>query len=86
MDKQHAHELLDRLNAGQLAAVGQLMEVMVDPVARAIGAAPLDDEPVTEHDRKRVREGREWFAKRGGKGIPMKDVLAEMGATLDEAR
>ncbi len=71
MDKQHAHQLLDQLDPGQLAAIGHLLEVMVDPVARAAGAASPDDEPVTEEERRRVREGKVWFANRGGKGIPI---------------
>jgi hypothetical protein len=86
MDKQHAHHLLDQLDAGQLTAIGHLLEVMVDPVARALAAAPPDDEPVTELDRQRFRKGRAWFAQRGGKGIPMEDILAEMGATRDDLR
>jgi hypothetical protein len=48
MDRQHAHQLLDQLDPGQLAAIGHLLEVMVDPVARAVAAAPRDDEPVSE--------------------------------------
>jgi hypothetical protein len=78
-DKQHVIELLDQLDAGQFAAVVHLLEVMADPVARAIAAAPLDDEPVTEEDRRRFQEGQNWFARRDGKGIPMADVLADFG-------
>jgi hypothetical protein len=48
MDRQHAHQLLDQLDPGQLAAIGHLLEVMVDPVACAVAAAPRDDEPVSE--------------------------------------
>jgi hypothetical protein len=86
MDKQHAHQLLDQLDPGQLAAIGHLLEVMVDPVARAVAAAPADDEPVTEEDRRRLREGKAWFAKRGGKGIPMEEVLAQTGIAPDDLR
>lgn len=86
MDKQHAHQLLDQLDPGQLAAIGHLLEVMVDPVARAVAAAPADDEPVTEEDRRRFREGKAWFAKRGGKGIPMEEVLAQTGIAPDDLR
>jgi hypothetical protein len=86
MDKQHAHQLLDQLDPGQLAAVGHLLEVMVDPIARSIAAAPPDDEHVTEEDRRRFHEGKAWFAKRGGKGIPMEEVLAQTDATLDDIR
>jgi hypothetical protein len=45
MDRQHAQQLLDQLDPGQLSAIGHLLEVMVDPVARAVAAAPADDEP-----------------------------------------
>ncbi|HEY1757011.1 MAG TPA: hypothetical protein VGG72_16675 [Bryobacteraceae bacterium] len=38
-----------------------------------------DDEPVTAEDRRRVSDGQTWFAKRGGEGIPMEEVLAEFG-------
>jgi hypothetical protein len=34
--KQHAHELVERLDAGQLDAVVRLLEVMIDPVARRL--------------------------------------------------
>jgi hypothetical protein len=73
-EKQQIHELIDRLAPGQVTAVRGLLEVMVDPAARAV-----DDEPVTEEDRRRLRDGQAWFAKRGGKGIPMEEVLAEFG-------
>ena len=65
-----AHELLGQLGPGKLAAVVQLLEVMIH-----------DDheEPVTDEDRRRFHEGQAWFAQRGGKGIPMEDVLAEFG-------
>jgi len=64
-----AHELLGQLGPSKLAAVVHLLEVMVQD----------DDEPVTEEDRRRFHEGQAWFEQRGGKGIPMEDVLAEFG-------
>jgi len=67
--------LLDQLDPGQFAAVSHLLEVMADPVARAVAAAPADDEPVTDEDRRRVRDGRTWFADRG-RGISMEEVIA----------
>ncbi len=65
-----AHELVGRLGPSKLAAVVQLLEVMINDD---------DDEPVTDEDRSRFHEGEAWFAQRGGKGIPMEDVLAEFG-------
>jgi len=84
MDKQHAHKLLDELDPGQLAAISHLLEVMVDPVARAVSAAPPDDEQATDEDRRRFQEGKAWFAKRGGKGIPLEDVIAQFDAVPDD--
>jgi hypothetical protein len=80
MDKQHAIELLDRLNAGQLSAVVHLPEVMSHPAQ----AARADDEPVTAEDARRIREGQEWFARRGGKGAPMSDLLPEFGPKAED--
>jgi hypothetical protein len=65
-----AHELLGQLNPGKLAAVVHLLEVMVHDE---------EEEAVTEEDRRRFHEGQAWFAQRGGKGIPMEDVLTEFG-------
>jgi hypothetical protein len=57
--RQHVHELIDRLPAPQLTAVARLLEVMVDPVALAIASAPIDDEPVSEEERRAVAEADE---------------------------
>lgn len=77
MDRQHAHQLLDRLDPGQFAAIGQLLAVMADPVTRVLLNAPPDDEPVTEKSRSRFQEGQVWFAQ--NEGTPMEDVLNELG-------
>ena len=67
-----AHELLGQLNPGKLAAVVHLLEVMVHD------DEPLSDpEPVSDEDRRRIRDGQAFFAD--GKGIPMEEVLAEFG-------
>jgi len=49
-EKQHAHQLIEQLPAHQLSAVVGLLEAMLDPVARKLAAAPIDDEPETEED------------------------------------
>ena len=68
-----AHELIGQLhNPGKLAAVVHLLEVMVHE----------GEEPVTEEDRRRYREGQAFFAS--GKGIPMTDVLADFGLKLED--
>jgi hypothetical protein len=66
--------VLDRLPPEKLGAVRSLLEVMIDGDA---------DEPATDEDR-RLRDGKAWFAQRGGHGIPMEEVLAEFGLTPED--
>jgi hypothetical protein len=73
-DKQHAHDLLERLGPGQLAAVVHLLETMVDP-----------DDELTEEDRRAVAASREYF-RNGGPGVSFEQVAAECGFTMDEIR
>jgi hypothetical protein len=84
-EKQHAHELIERLPESQIALAVRCLEFMLlDPVARAVATAPADDEPVTEQERQRFHNGPAWFQQRGGKGIPMDDVLAEFGLKAED--
>lgn len=86
-EKHHAHELVERLPDSQIATAVRFLEFMLlDPVARAVAAAPPDDEPVTEQDRRRLHTGQPWFAQRGGKGIPMEKALAEFGLKPEDFR
>lgn len=80
-EKQQAHELIERLAPSQVSAVVGLLQAMLDPVARAIADAPLDDEPVTEEERQALVRSEAWFEDRGGKGIPMEEDLADVGLT-----
>ena len=80
VEKDQVLGLLERLDGTQrTAAVSFIQFLLLDPVARAVAMAPPDDEPVTDEDRRRFHEGQAWFDQRGGKGIPMDDVLSEFG-------
>jgi len=69
-DKQHAHELIERLDPSQISTAVRFLEFMLlDPVARSVATTPLDDEPTTQDDLRRLREGEEWFRQRSGRGI-----------------
>ena len=84
-EREHAHELIERLPPSQISTAIRFLEfTLLDPVARALATAPPDDEPVTDEDRRRFHEGQVWFQKRGGKGIPMEDVLAEFGLKIED--
>jgi hypothetical protein len=80
-DKQHAHELIDRLAPSQVPAAIGMLERLLDPVSRAIANAPIDDEPESEEERQAVSKSKAWFEQRGGQGIPHREVLAEFGLT-----
>ena len=80
--RQQAHLMLDLLGPEKLSAIVGLLEVMLDPVARAIANAPIDDEPVTEEEEKALAEAREWL--KHNEGIPHEQVLAELGITQEE--
>jgi hypothetical protein len=60
------------------------MEVMLDPVSRALANAPIDDEPVTEEEERTVAEAREWLKL--NPGTPFGQVVAELGLTMEEIR
>ena len=81
-EKQQVHELIDRLAPSQVAAVRNLLEVMLDPVARAIANAPVDDEPCTEDEKLALAEARDWL--RHNQPVPHEQVLAELGITQQE--
>ena len=78
-EREHAHELIDRLPEMQLSALVGLLETIVDPVAAALRNAPLDDEPETENEKQAVTEARDWLARRGGKGIPHDEAMRRLG-------
>ena len=83
-ERQQAHALLDMLPAEKLNAVRSLLEVMLDPVSRAIANAPIDDEPETEAERRAVAEATEWL--KHNKPIPFEEVLADHGLTLEDVK
>ena len=83
-ERQQAHALLDMLPAEKLNAVRSLLEVMVDPVSRALANAPIDDEPITEEEERAIAQAREWL--KHNPGIPFEQVVAELGFTMEEVK
>ena len=75
-DKQLAHKLIEHLAPDQVPAAIGMLERLLDPVARAIANAPIDDEPLTVADEKALAEAREW--SKHNKSIPHEQVLAEL--------
>jgi hypothetical protein len=81
-EKQHAHELIERLAPGQISAVVRLLEVIADPVARSLANAPVEDEPISEEEVRAVEGSKEWLKDHAP--IPHEQVLAEFGLSLED--
>jgi len=77
MDKQQAHQLLDRLEPAQFDVVAKLLEVMI---------REDDGEGVTAEDRRAIAASREYFRQMPDGGIPFETMLAACGFTLEEIR
>ena len=71
-DINHAHQLLDQLGPGQLAAVVHLLESMVSPEE--------DGDTLSNAERKAVAEADEWL--KHNPPIPNEEVLAGFGLTM----
>jgi hypothetical protein len=84
--RKHAHELIDRLSAGQAAAVVGLLETMLDPVSRAIANAPYDDEAESADERRAVAESKAWVAAHPGQTISHAEMMAEFGLSADDLK
>src|SRR5271165_5935845 len=84
-DKQHAHELIDRLDPSMIVTAVRFLEfIAMDPVARSIAFAPTDEEPLTEEEDRALDRADAWLKQNGGKGIPHEDVLAEFGLSMKD--
>lgn len=81
-EKRRAHELIEKLAPRQASAVVGLLEMMLDPVSRAIANAPIDDEPLDPEEEEAINESKEWL--KHNKPIPHEQILAELGITPEE--
>jgi hypothetical protein len=81
-EKQHAHELIDRMAPGQVSAVVSLLEIILDPLARTLASAPYDDEPVSQEEAREVEASKASLAR--GEGIPHENVIAELGLSSED--
>jgi hypothetical protein len=81
-ERQHAHELIDRMAPGQVAAVVGLLEIMLDPLARTLASAPYDDEPVSAEEAREVEAAKASLGR--GEVMAHEEVLAEFGLTSED--
>ncbi len=76
-ERRQAHALLDLLPAAKLNAVRSLLEVMVEPLARSLALAPVEEEEITPETDAALDRARASLAR--GEGVPHEEVLREFG-------
>jgi hypothetical protein len=79
MDRQQAHDLLDRLGPAQFSAVAQLLEILAapHPLFESMADAPLDDESLNTETSQTLARSRDSLAR--SEGIPHEEILREFG-------
>jgi hypothetical protein len=78
-ERQQAHALIDLLPPEKLNAVRNLLEVMAEPLSRALALAPFEDEEITSEMAAELDQARASLAR--GEGIPHEEILREFGLT-----
>jgi hypothetical protein len=76
-ERRQAHALLDALPAEKLNAVRSLLEVMVEPLARSLALAPVEEDGLTPNTAAALDRARASLAR--GDGIPHDEILREFG-------
>jgi hypothetical protein len=76
-NKERAYKLIDRLAPNQLSALVSLLETMLDPVARSLAQAPVEETPASPDEAAALDEARSALDR--GEGIPHEDILREFG-------
>ena len=76
-ERRQAHALLDLLPAEKLNAVRSLLEVMVEPLARSLALAAVEEEEITPETVAALERARVSLAR--GEGVPHEEILREFG-------
>lgn len=77
-EKQQAHTLIERLDSTQISTAVRFLEFMLlDPLARSLATAPIDDEPVSPEEAAALDQARASLDR--GEGIPHEEILREFG-------
>ena len=78
MNRDTLHQLIDRIAEADLVAARRFLEyLVVNPVFRAVQAAPIDDEEVTPGDAEAM--SRVETEMEAGRISSHEDVLREFG-------
>ena len=76
-ERREAHALLDLLPPEKLNAVRSLLEVLVEPLARSLALAEVEQEEITPETAAALERARASLAR--GEGIPHGEIRREFG-------
>ena len=79
--RNSTHAYLHRLPGDQLWLYTTCSKHAL-PLDRKLALAPLDDEPLTPEEAAAIDQGIASLERNGG--IPMEEVLADFGLTMDD--
>lgn len=77
-DKWQAHELVEQLESNRLVAVVRLLKVMIDPMARSITDAPIEEEEICSETAAELDAAHASIVL--GEGVPHQEILRQFGA------
>jgi len=80
--KEHAHEMIDRMAPGQIAVVVRLLEIILDPTARSLANASLEDEPISDEENQAVATSKAWL--KNNPPLALEEVLSEFGLSAED--
>jgi hypothetical protein len=76
-ERKQAHALLDMLPADKLTAVRGLLEAMVEPLARSLAMAPMEEEEISPETAQALERARASLTR--GESVPHEEILRELG-------
>lgn len=82
MNREQAHQLLDRLGPAQFIAVAQLLEVLAqdtEPLLVSLSRASIEDEEITAETAETLDRARASLSR--SEGISHEEILREFGLT-----
>lgn len=74
--RRQAHAMLDMLSADKLHVVHDLLEVMVEPLERALALAPVEDEELTPETVAALETARASLDR--GEGVSHEEIRREL--------
>lgn len=77
-EKEQAHKLVEQLEPNQLVAVVRLLKVMIDPVARSVADAPIEEEEILSETAAELDAAHASIVR--GEGVSHQEILRQFGA------